>query len=265
VAAIRDASGVALSELVALDGKVAVVTGGASGIGRACCTRLAEAGATVIVADIDGESARRAASALEPPAVAIEVDVRDERAVRELADHARVSLGRLDAWVNTAGIYPTSPLLELTGEEWDLVHDVNLRGTFVGCREAARAMIAGGDGGVIVNISSTAAYKVEPGVAHYAASKFGVRGLTRALAVELGPHGIRVLEVAPTVTLTPGLEVQRTALEGAGFALEELGPRLPLGRVAVPDDIARVILFCVSDLSLLMTGSTLAVDAGELI
>ena len=92
-----------------------------------------------------------------------------------------------------------------------------------------------------------------------------MRGLTRALAVELGPHGIRVLEVAPTVTLTPGLEAQRTTLEGAGFALEELGPRLPLGRVAVPDDVARVVLFCVSDLSLLMTGSTLAVDAGELI
>ena len=104
-----------------------------------------------------------------------------------------------------------------------------------------------------------------PGVAHYVASKFGVRGLTQALAVELGPHGIRVLEVAPTVTLTPGLEAARGPLESAGFALDELGPRLPLGRVAVPDDVARVVLFCASDLSLLMTGSTLLVDAGELV
>jgi NAD(P)-dependent dehydrogenase (short-subunit alcohol dehydrogenase family) len=127
-------------------------------------------------------------------------------------------------------------------------------------------MVAGGDGGVIVNVSSTAAFRVDaPGAAHYVASKFGVRGLTKALAVELGPHGIRVLEVAPTVTLTPGLEEQREALESSGFALEELGPQLPLGRVAVPDDVARVVLFCASDLAALMTGSTLAVDAGELV
>ena len=127
-------------------------------------------------------------------------------------------------------------------------------------------MVARNEGGVIVNISSTAAYRAEaPGAAHYVASKFGVRGLTKALAVELGPHAIRVLEVAPTVTLTPGLEEHGAALQSAGFALEELGPRLPLGRVAVPDDIARVVLFCVSDLSLLMTGSTLLVDAGELV
>ncbi len=92
--------------------------------------------------------------------------------------------------------------------------DTNLRGTFLGAREAARAMIARGEGGVIVNVSSTAAFRADaPGAAHYVASKFGVRGLTKALAVELGPHGIRVLEVAPTVTLTPGLEEQRTALQ----------------------------------------------------
>lgn len=126
-------------------------------------------------------------------------------------------------------------------------------------------MVAAGLGGVIVNIASTAAYRADgPGVAHYVASKFGVRGLTQSLAVELGGHGIRVLAVAPTVTLTPGLEAGRESLEAAGFVLDELGARLPLGRVAVPDDVARVVLFCASDLSLLMTGSTLLVDAGEL-
>ncbi len=266
VGAVADASGLALAELTSLAGKVAVVTGGGRGIGRACCARLAEAGAVVVVADLDAESAREAASSLGAPAVAATLDVRDEVAVRALAEHARASLGGLDAWVNAAGIYPTSALLELTGEAWDDVLDVNLRGTFTGAREAARTMIAGGGDGVIVNISSTAAYRAEaPGAAHYVASKFGVRGLTRALAVELGPHRIRVLEVAPTVTLTPGLELQRPSLERAGFALDDLGPRLPLGRVAVPDDVARVVLFCVSDLALLMTGSTLHVDAGELV
>ena len=182
-----------------------------------------------------------------------------------MAERALAELGRLDVWVNGAGIYPTSPLLELTEDDWDGVLDVNLRGTFIGAREAARAMIAAGAGGVIVNVSSTAAYRAAgPAVSHYVASKFGVRGLTQSLAVELGVHGIRVLAVAPTVTLTPGLEAQRAPLEQAGFLLDELGPRLPLGRVAVPDDVARVVVFCASDLSLLMTGSTLLVDAGEL-
>jgi len=240
---------------------LAVVTGGASGIGRACCIRLAEAGASVVVADLDEAGAREAADAIGGGAVAVAVDVRDEGSVRGLAEQSGPEI-----WVNAAGVYPTAPLLELTDEDWALVLDTNLRGTFLGAREAARTMVARGEGGVIVNISSTAAFRADaPGAAHYVASKFGVRGLTRALAVELGPRGIRVLEVAPTVTLTPGLEQQREALQGFGFALEELGPELPLGRVAVPDDIARVVVFCASDLSSLMTGSTLLVDAGELV
>ncbi len=263
---IRDLSDVPLTDLLGLSARVAVVTGGAQGIGRACCARLAEAGATVVVADIDEEAARETASAIGSRATAAAVDVRKAASVRALVERALAEQERLDVWVNAAGIYPTSPLLELSEEDWDLVLDTNLRGTFLGAQEAARAMIAGDRGGVIVNVSSTAAYRAEaPGAAHYVASKFGVRGLTQALAVELGPHGIRVLAVAPTVTLTPGLEEQGAALQSAGFALEELGPQLPLGRVAVPDDIARVVLFCASDLSLLMTGSTLLVDAGELV
>jgi NAD(P)-dependent dehydrogenase (short-subunit alcohol dehydrogenase family) len=243
-----------------------VVTGGARGIGRACCTRLAEAGAAVVVADIDLGAAEAAAELLGPPASAVAVDVRDEVSLRTLTDLAVARHGRLDVWVNAAGIYPTAAVADLGQAAWDEVLDVNLRGTFLGAREAARAMTAGGLRGVVVNVSSTAAYRIDaPGAAHYAASKFGVRGLTRALAVELGPVGIRVLEVAPTVTRTPGLDDQRAGLEGAGFALEELGPSLPLGRVAVPDDVARVVLFCASDLAALMTGSTLAVDAGELV
>jgi NAD(P)-dependent dehydrogenase (short-subunit alcohol dehydrogenase family) len=218
------------------------------------------------VADVDEPAAHDAAAALAPPAIAARVDVREAPSVRGLAEHALGAFGRLDVWVNAAGIYPTAPLLDLSEDDWDLVLDVNLRGTFLGAREAARAMVAAGDGGVIVNISSTAAYRADaPGAAHYVASKFGVRGLTQALAVELGPHGIRVLAVAPTVTATPGLDEQRVSLRDAGFALEELGPELPLGRTAVPDDVARVVLFCASDLSLLMTGSTLLVDAGELV
>jgi NAD(P)-dependent dehydrogenase (short-subunit alcohol dehydrogenase family) len=265
VSAIRDVSGSPLTELSSLSGRVAVVTGGARGIGLACCARLVEAGATVLVADVEDSIAGEAASRIGPGAVAARVDVREVGSVRALADRALADRGRLDVWVNCAGIYPVSPLLELSDEDWDSVLDINLRGTFMGAREAARAMIVSGGGGVVVNVASTAAYRAGgPGVAHYTASKFGVRGLTHSLAVELGAHGIRVLAVVPTVTLTPGLEAQRAPLEAAGFALDELGPRLPLGRIAVPDDIARVVVFCASDLSLLMTGSSLFVDAGEL-
>ncbi len=263
--AVRDVSNAPLTELWSLGGRVAVVTGGARGIGFACCARLAEAGATVLVADVDEHAAAGAAARLGPNAVGSWVDVSDAASVRALADRAVTELGGLDVWVNSAGVFPVSPLLELSEEDWDRVLDVNLRGTLFGAREASRAMIAAGRGGVIVNVASTAAYRADgPGVTHYVASKFGVRGLTQSLAVELGKHAIRVLAVAPTVTLTPGLEAERPALEAAGFALDELGPRLPLGRVAVPDDVARVVVFCAGDLSLLMTGSTLLVDAGEL-
>ncbi len=262
---VPDVSGASLAELSTLSGRVAVVTGGASGIGLATCARLGEAGATVLLADIDGSAAAQAAAGLRPVAKAHHVDVSDASSVSALAERALGDCGRLDIWVNSAGVFPVTPLAEITETIWSRVVDVNLRGTLYGAQAAARAMIAGGRGGVIVNIASTAAYRADgPGVAHYVASKFGVRGLTQSLAVELGPHGIRVLGVAPTVTLTPGLERERSALESAGFSLDELGPRLPLGRVAVPDDIARVVVFCASDLSLLMTGSTLAVDAGEL-
>jgi NAD(P)-dependent dehydrogenase (short-subunit alcohol dehydrogenase family) len=262
---IADVSTSSLDDLLHLDGRVAVVTGGARGIGYATASRLVEAGARVVVADIDAEEAQAVSARLGESALAAHVDVGDEASVRALAETAVEEWGSLDVWVSNAGIYPVAPLLELGVEEWDRLLDVNLRGAFLGAREAARAMIPLGRGGVIVTIASTAAYRADgPGVAHYVASKFGVRGLTQSLAVELGAHGIRVLAIAPTVTLTPGLEEQRGALEAAGFALDELGPRLPLGRVAVPDDVARVVVFCAGGLSLLMTGSTLLVDAGEL-
>ena len=262
---VADVSQSALADLLRLDGRVAVVTGGARGIGYATASRLIEAGARVVVADVDGHAARAVKARLGEAALAAHVDVADEGSVRALAQTAVDAWGSLDIWVSNAGIYPPAPLLSLGVEEWDRMLDINLRGAFLGAREAARVMIPLDRGGVIVTIASTAAYRAAgPGVAHYVASKFGVRGLTQSLAVELGAHGIRVLAIAPTVTLTPGLEEQCDALEAAGFAVDELGPRLPLGRVAVPDDVARVVVFCASGLSLLMTGSTLLVDAGEL-
>lgn len=263
VPAAPDLSDRPLDELVSLAGRVAVVTGGARGIGLATARRLAEAGATVVVGDLDAGDARAVADELG--GLALEVDVRDADGVARLADEAVAAFGRLDVWVNNAGIYPTHDALDMKTDEWDAVLDVDLRGVFLGSREAARHMIELGNGGAIVNVASTAAYRVAGrGIAHYAAAKHGVLGLTKSLAVEFGPSGVRVLAVAPCVTATPGIEEARPAFEAAGFTIERLGEELPLRRIAVPDDVARVVLFCASDLAALMTGSTLLVDAGWL-
>lgn len=252
-----------LPDLLSLEGSVAVVTGGARGIGLATVRRLAEAGAGVLLADVDG--AADAAATVRGTVVPVAADVTSPGAATALADRAVAELGRIDIWVNNAGIYPSGDALSLTDEDWERVLDLDLRAVFSCAREAALRMVAAGTGGVIVNIASTASYRVAGrGIAHYAAAKHGVLGLTKSLAVELGPRGIRVLAVAPCVTDTPGIEEARPALEAAGFALNSLGADLPLGRIAVPDDVARVVLFCATGLSALMTGSVLAVDAGYL-
>lgn len=268
---VADVSDRTIAELISLEGRAAVVTGGARGIGEAVCRRFAEAGADVVVADLDGALAKDVADRLVEDhghrAVGADVDVADEQSVQELAERAVHELGRLDIWVNNAGVYPSTPLLEMEAADWDHVLDINLRGTFLGSRAAAAAMDAAGNGGVIINLASTAGYKAAgPGVAHYVSSKHAVRGLTKSLAVELGPSGIRALAIAPTLIETPGIEAGRAAFEAAGLGdmLAQMADLAPLRRNGVPDDIARVALFCASDMSLLMTGSTLAVDAGDL-
>jgi NAD(P)-dependent dehydrogenase (short-subunit alcohol dehydrogenase family) len=267
---IAERSDRSIAELVSLQGRVAVVTGGARGTGAAIARRLGEAGATVVIGDADLAAAEATADELQGLGWAVTglhltVDAEDD--VSAFADRVVHEHGSIDVWVNNAGIYPHAPVLEMTGAQWDEVVDFNLKGVFLGAREAARRMAEGQRGGVIVNIASTAAFRASaPGVAHYVASKFGVRGLTQALSVELGPLGIRVLGVAATFTVTPGTRARRADLDDAAYRayIERVGARKPLGRVAVPDDVARVVLFCASDMSSLMTGSTLVVDAGDM-
>lgn len=270
--AVPDVSGKSLAELVSLQGRAAVVTGGARGIGYAVADRLAEAGASVLLADLDGDLAASAADELSARRAAkvlgIQTDVADAHAVRELADRAVAEFDGIDVWVNNAGIYPGSPLLDTTDEQWRSVLAINLDGAFVGAREAARRMVEGERGGVIVNITSTASFRSHgPGLAAYVSSKHALHGLTKSMAVELAPYGIRVLAVAPTAIDTPGVELQREALaQAAGVDMvEQVARELPLGRIGVADDIARVVLFAASDLSAFMTGSTLVVDAGDLV
>jgi NAD(P)-dependent dehydrogenase (short-subunit alcohol dehydrogenase family) len=222
-----------------------------------------------MIGDIDRTAAKTTAEELASrfgvDTLAVELDVTESPSVRAAADTAVARLGGIDIWVNNAGVYPSIPLLEMTDEDWDRVLDVNLRGTFVGCREAARRMIPTERGGVIVNISSVAGLRGRTsGVSHYVASKHGVIGLTRQLAVELAEHGIRVLAVSPTTIITPGVESAMSGGHtGPPLDLEEALTR-PLGRAGRPDDVARVVFFCASDFSMFMSGSNLLVDGGEL-
>jgi NAD(P)-dependent dehydrogenase (short-subunit alcohol dehydrogenase family) len=263
---IADVSDKSLSELLSLAGRRAVVTGGARGIGRRCAERLAEAGAAVVLGDIDGQAVMAAATDVGArygvKAHGIRVEVAASASVAALADRALELMGGIDIWVNNAGIYPSAPVLELDHAEWDRVIAVNVRGCFVGSQEAARRMPGGG---VIINIASTGCVKAAPGVAHYITSKHAVVGITTALSVELGPKGIRVLAVAPSMTRTEGRQafLARYTTPEMRALLAEMEERVPLGRIGVPDDVARVVLFAASDLSALMTGSVLFVDAGE--
>jgi NAD(P)-dependent dehydrogenase (short-subunit alcohol dehydrogenase family) len=251
-----------LADLVSLRGRHAVVTGAAAGIGRSIARRLAEAGASVVVADIGdtSEAVAEAASAGGGRAVGHRLDVTDSAAVAGAVAFAVATFGGLDIWVNNAGIYPIAAALETTDEQWDAVHAVNLRGAFVGAREAGREMVRAQRGGVIINVISIAAFKAA-GLPHYVASKHGMNGLTKSLAVELGPHGIRVLSVAPGMIQTPGMVVRT---EGMPDVRAEVAAGLPLRRIGDPDDVARAVLFCASDLAAFMTGSAVVVDGGDL-
>lgn len=180
--AIANVSGKPIADLVSLKGRVAVVTGGAQGLGRAMVNRLAEAGASVLILDLRAEqaeaAAREVAAATGATVIAAAVDVSDETSVAAAADRAVAELGSLDIWVNNAGLYPNVPLLDVAIADWDKVLAVNLRGVFIGGREAARRMIAKGKGGVIVNVVSTAGFQgLARGVSSYVASKHGARDL----------------------------------------------------------------------------------------
>ena len=268
-----DVSDRSIVDLLSLTGRRAVVTGGAQGLGKAIAERLAEAGADILILDLHEDAASAAATDLTTRfgvrAIGTAADVSDSASVAAAADRAVAELGGIDVWVNNAGIFPNASVLDMPEQMWDQVFAVNARGVFLGAKEAGKRMSATG-GGVIVNIISTAGFQVAfPGMAAYVASKHAARGLTKSLAVDLAPHGVRVLGVAPSFVPTEGnIAAAQAAAEQAAAAGIELPPldvmnQSMIGRMGTPDDIARVVLFAASDLSTIMTGSTLLADAGE--
>jgi NAD(P)-dependent dehydrogenase (short-subunit alcohol dehydrogenase family) len=262
---VPDVSGRSLAELLSLSGRRAVVTGAGRGLGAQIVRRLGEAGAAVVAGDVDGDAAdavAREAQARGGRVIGCALDVGDSASLAAAADRAVTELGGLEIWVNNAGIFPaTGPAVDVDDDFVDRMLLVNVRGTYAGAREAARRM---SNGGVIVNLTSTAGFKASVGISAYVASKHAVVGITKALALEFGPLGIRVLAVAPTIIDTPGVREEMAPLAVAGVDIEARVAANPLGRMGVPDDVARVVLFCCSDMAAFMTGSTVAVDAGSL-
>ncbi len=249
-----------------LEGRRAFVTGGASGIGRATCEQLATEGAAVAVVDLDAEGAEAVAAAIRATggsAAAIRCDVASgpdcERAVAEAVGR----LGGLDLVVNCAGIIQRADVVETTEEEWDRVMAVNVRSVFLTGKHAIPVMAASG-GGAIVNIGSGWGMKGGDRAASYCASKGAVVNLTRAMAIDHGPQGIRVNCVSPGDTDTPMLRTEARQLGVAEAAFLASSAERPLARLGTPRDIARAVVFLASDDSAWVTGATLVVDGGGL-
>ncbi|WP_405787167.1 3-oxoacyl-ACP reductase FabG [Streptomyces sp. NBC_00029] len=236
-----------------LEGRTALVTGGSGGIGLAVARTLAGLGARVAVNHPGGGPG---SGELPGGCFAVEADVRDRRQVTAMFRTAADRFGGLDILVNNAGVFPRAHPLDIDEEAWDLVLDTNLKGAFFCAQEAAALMIERG-GGRIVNVSSSAAFTGSPAGAHYAASKAGLVALSKSLARALAGHGITVNTVAPGITRTT-----QPGLDEAGFAAK--GAKIPLGRVALPEEVAHAVAYFAGDLGGYVTGQTLGVNGGAL-
>jgi 3-oxoacyl-[acyl-carrier protein] reductase len=244
-----------------LEGKVVVITAAAgTGIGSAAARRCLEEGAQVMISD--QHERRLAATKAElagahgEAVAARPCDVTDEAQVQALIDGAVSRFGRIDVMINNAGLGGTSPILEMTDEQWLKVLDVTLNGTFRCTRAALRQLVAQGGGGAVVNNASVLGWRAQPGQAHYAAAKAGVMALTRCAALDVAGHGIRVNAVAPSLAIHPFL-----AKVTSEDLLTELAAREPFGRAAEPWEVANVMVFLASDYASYLTGEVVSVSA----
>jgi 2-hydroxycyclohexanecarboxyl-CoA dehydrogenase len=243
---------------MSLDGRVALVTGGARGIGAAIAHRLAAGGATVVVADLDGDAASATAATLDGKALGVEMDVASSASVRAAVDQVGAETGSPDILVNNAGIDVIKPFVDSTEAEWDRIIAVNLKGP-INCTRAVLDTMIERRYGRIVNIASDAGRVGSSGEAVYSATKGGVIAFTKTLARELARHGITVNCVCPGPTETALLA---QVAEYSPKLYESLGRAIPLGRTGQPDDIAPAVAFLASDDASYITGQTLSVSGG---
>jgi NAD(P)-dependent dehydrogenase (short-subunit alcohol dehydrogenase family) len=240
-----------------VDGKVAIVTGATGGIGRGCAVALARSGASVVLVSRTKDRLRALADEIEAAgghAAALTCDVRDAQQVHGLFD----AIARVDILVNGAGGNQPQPFLDVTEEALDWMWALNVKGSFLFAQEAARRMVRLGRGGVIINVSSQMGHVGAARRTVYCATKHAVEGMTKAMAVELAPHGIRVNAVAPTFVETP---MTKPFLADASFRADVVR-RIPLGRVGQVDDVVAAVLFAASPAARLMTGASLVIDGG---
>jgi NAD(P)-dependent dehydrogenase (short-subunit alcohol dehydrogenase family) len=249
-----------VQHLLDFTGKVVIVTGSGSGLGSGIALRFAEAGARVVVhyhsshAGADAVVAQITQSGGE--AIAVQADATDATAAQLLIAASVNTFGRLDVLVNNAGIYPLASVLDMTPEAWDAVINANMRSVFLCTQAAARQMVAQGEGGAIVNITSIEAENPAPNHSHYNAAKGGVLMYTRAAAYELGQYNIRVNAVAPGLIWREGLE------QAWSEGVARWQKAAPLKRLGLPDDVADACLFLASPAARWITGASLTVDGG---
>jgi 3-oxoacyl-[acyl-carrier protein] reductase len=245
-----------------VEGRVAIVIGGARGIGAAIALRLIEEGARVVIADTLEAEGRATAERLSPPSEAafICTDVSRKGSVDALVEATLSRFGRLDILVQNAGIYPYTMLPDIAVEEWDAVLGVNLRGCFLAVQASARPMRAQEYGRIVLTSSITGPRVSSPGHGHYSASKAGINGLIRAAAIELAPFGITVNGVEPGNILTEGMQAERSP-----EFIRAMERSVPLGRLGTPRDVAHAVLFLASDEAAYVTGTTIIIDGGQIL
>jgi glucose 1-dehydrogenase len=247
---------------MSLHGKIAIVTGGNSGIGKAIALGLAKAGANIAVDYVAhpeaAEAVEREIAALGDIAIGVEADVSRVRELQALVDATVAKFGRLDIMVNNAGVETRTSVLDTTEEQFDKVLDINLKSAFFGTQIAAKQMIKQGGGGRIINITSVHEDWPMPGNTAYCLAKGGMRMLTRTAGVELAPHGICVVGVGPGAVATP---INLTTMQDPAL-LAKLNAAIPLGRLAQPEEIANVVVFLAGDGGSYLTATTIFADGG---